>query len=144
MSGDEAAIRALIMRRVAAIRAKNAAAAIETLADDVIAFELPPPLRLRPQQARDLAALQAWFDLWEGPVQIEIKELAVHAGGDVGFAHSLNRLGGIRRGGGAVDFWMRSTLGFRKSQGVWKIAHGHSSVPFAMDGSYRALLDLQP
>ena len=47
-------------------------------------------------------------------------------------------------GGGAVDFWMRSTLGFRKSQGVWKIAHGHSSVPFAMDGSFRALLDLQP
>lgn len=28
--------------------------------------------------------------------------------------------------------------------GGWKIAHGHSSVPFAMDGSFRALLDLKP
>ena len=40
--------------------------------------------------------------------------------------------------------WMRSTLGFRKVSGAWKIAHGHSSLPFVMDGSYRAALDLKP
>jgi hypothetical protein len=27
---------------------------------------------------------------------------------------------------------------------AWKIAHVHSSVPFAMDGGDRALLDLKP
>ena len=40
--------------------------------------------------------------------------------------------------------WMRSTLAFRRAGGAWKIAHGHSSVPFRMDGSYRAATDLQP
>jgi ketosteroid isomerase-like protein len=40
--------------------------------------------------------------------------------------------------------WMRSTLGFRKIDGTWKISHGHSSVPFLMDGSYRAALQLTP
>ena len=144
MNGDEAAIRALLDRRVAAMRDKDASAAIETLAADIVAFELAPPLRLGPAQARDLAALRGWFELWEGPVEIEIRDLVIEVSGDIGFAHSLNRLSGIRRGGGPVDFWMRSTLGLRRTEGGWKIAHGHSSVPFAMDGSYRALLDLKP
>jgi PhnB protein len=39
---------------------------------------------------------------------------------------------------------MRSTLAFRKVGAAWKIAHGHSSVPFLMDGSYRAATDLTP
>lgn len=28
--------------------------------------------------------------------------------------------------------------------GGWKIAHTHSSVPFYMEGSYRAAVDLHP
>ena len=34
--------------------------------------------------------------------------------------------------------------GFRREGGQWKVAHVHDSVPFAMDGSGRALLDLKP
>jgi hypothetical protein len=30
------------------------------------------------------------------------------------------------------------------ARGQWKITHVHNSVPFAMDGSGRALLDLKP
>jgi hypothetical protein len=32
----------------------------------------------------------------------------------------------------------------RRRDGHWKIAHMHNSVPFAMDGSRLALLDLTP
>jgi ketosteroid isomerase-like protein len=35
-------------------------------------------------------------------------------------------------------------LGFRKIDGKWAIAHEHSSVPFYMDGSYKAAVDLKP
>lgn len=28
--------------------------------------------------------------------------------------------------------------------GKWLIVHGHTSVPFAMDGSFRAQVDLKP
>jgi hypothetical protein len=31
-----------------------------------------------------------------------------------------------------------------KTAGRWLVAHEHISVPFAMDGSYRALVDLKP
>ena len=141
---EEAGIRALIEERAAAIRDKDAARAAATLADDVVAFELAPPLALGPDQARDEAGLAAWLAGWEGPVGIEISDLHVEAAGGVGWSRSLNRLHGTLKGGRAVDMWMRSTLAFRKVGGAWKIAHGHSSVPFLMDGSYRAAIDLTP
>lgn len=141
---SETAIRALIDERIDAIRCKDAARASATLANDIVAFELAPPLSLPPEAARDPAALRAWFDSWEGPIEIECRDLVIECGGDVGLSHSLNRVRGTRKGGTPVDFWIRSTLGFRRVAGLWKISHGHSSVPFAMDGSYRALLDLQP
>jgi ketosteroid isomerase-like protein len=144
MDEDEAGIRALIEERAAAIRDKDAARAVATLAPDVVAFELAPPLALGPDAARDEAGLTAWLSGWDGPVVIEIRELHVEAAGDVGWCRSLNRLHGTLKGGREVDMWIRSTLGFRKVAGAWKIAHGHSSVPFLMDGSYRAATDLKP
>ncbi len=42
MSEDEAGIRALIEERAAAMRDKDAARAVATLADDIGAFELAP------------------------------------------------------------------------------------------------------
>jgi ketosteroid isomerase-like protein len=144
LNEDEAGIRALIEERSAAIRDKDAARALATLANDVVAFELAPPLALAPDAALDEAGLVAWLSGWEGPVGIEIRDLHVEAGGDVGWCRSLNRLHGTLKGGREVDMWMRSTLAFRREGGAWKIAHGHSSVPFLMDGSYRAAVDLSP
>jgi ketosteroid isomerase-like protein len=144
LNEDEAGIRALIEERSAAIRDKDAARALATLANDVVAFERAPPLALAPDAALDEAGLVAWLSGWEGPVGIEIRDLHVEAGGDVGWCRSLNRLHGTLKGGREVDMWMRSTLAFRREGGAWKIAHGHSSVPFLMDGSYRAAVDLSP
>jgi PhnB protein len=140
----QAAIKAVIAERVEAMRTKDVERAMATLSDDVVAFELAPPLRLGPEQARGQAGLQAWFDGWQGGVDVEVARLTVAAAGDVGFAHSLNRLRATRADGRDVDFWMRSTLGLRKIGDAWKIAHGHTSVPFHMDGSFRAALDLEP
>jgi ketosteroid isomerase-like protein len=142
VSDDEAAIRALIEERVAALRAREGARAVAVLAPELVAFELAPPLVA--EHPTDAAATQAWLDGFEGPVETEVRDLAVHVSGDVAFAHSLNRLTATRTGAGAVGFWMRSTLGFRKRDGAWKIVHGHTSVPFRMDGSFSAALDLEP
>jgi ketosteroid isomerase-like protein len=141
---DAEAIRALIDERIDAVRNKDAARAIVTLAPDMVAFELAPPLRLGPEGARDAGGLQGWFDMWDGPIEIDYRDLVVECGGDIALAHSLNRMRGTRRDGQQVDFWMRSTLGFRRIDGAWKISHGHTSVPFYMDGSFRAARDLQP
>ena len=43
-----------------------------------------------------------------------------------------------------TDVWFRHTIGLRKIDGRWKIVHSHESVPFYMDGSDKAAVDLKP
>ena len=138
------AIRALVEARADAMQRKNAAAATALLADNVVAFEMVPPLALPPGAARDEEQLAAWFASWDGPIDIEVRDLVIHAGDDVAFAHSLNRLGGTRTGGTRTDIWMRSTLGFARTADGWRIVHGHTSLPFDPADGFRARLDLKP
>jgi ketosteroid isomerase-like protein len=143
MTEAEAEIRAIIDARIAAIRGKDAARAVACLADDVVAFELAPPLALAPGAARDAEGFAAWLGGFE-EIDVEVRDLAIEADGSVGFAHALHHLTGTRTGGRKVSLWMRSTLCFRREQDGWKIAHAHTSVPFHMDGSFRAAVDLEP
>jgi ketosteroid isomerase-like protein len=39
---------------------------------------------------------------------------------------------------------VRVTVCFRKIAGKWKVVHEHVSVPFYMDGSFKAAVDLKP
>jgi ketosteroid isomerase-like protein len=95
------------------------------------------PAGLQRPQARDADALQAWFASHPGgPIDYQIRDLMVAAGGDVAFCHSLNQLGGA--------LWFRSTFGLRKISGQRLVTHEHNSTPFYMDGSDKAALDLQP
>jgi ketosteroid isomerase-like protein len=144
MADSLAEIRALVEERAQAMRDKDSERALATLADNVIAFELAPPLALGPGQLHDRAALDGWFASWSGPLEVEIRDLEIAVSEDVAYRFSLNRLAGTRGDGRRVEFWMRSTLGLRRIDGAWKIAHGHTSVPFYMDGSYRAATDLAP
>ena len=45
---------------------------------------------------------------------------------------------------GAFSMWLRVTYGLRKTEGRWQITHLHTSVPFNMDQTFRAAVDLQP
>jgi PhnB protein len=139
-SGDEARIRAVIDDWAKALRAKDVARLLSHHAADFVHFSLAPPLR----DAADEKDLRKWFSSWRGPLGYEIRDLRITAGEDVAFCHSLNRLSGETEGGVRSELWFRHTLCFRKIGGDWKIAHEHESVPFYMDGSYRAAIDLEP
>lgn len=141
---DIDAIRALVEARAVAMRNKDAAVATALMADDVIAFEMVPPLALPPGGAKNQALLAAWFTSWKGPIAVEIRDLAIHVGGDIAYAHSLNRVWGTRVGGAKTDIWMRSTLGFARTAEGWRIVHGHTSVPFDPADDFKACLSLQP
>jgi PhnB protein len=51
---------------------------------------------------------------------------------------------GTKTDGEEVDLWYRVTVGLHQEDGAWRIVHEHESVPFHMDGSYRAAVDLSP
>jgi ketosteroid isomerase-like protein len=105
---------------------------------------LAPPLQMGPAETHDPAPLEDWFATWEGPIVSESHDLTVAVGGDVAYAYGIQHMTGTKRGGQDVDLWFRATACFRRDEGRWRITHMHNSVPFAMDGSDKALLDLKP
>jgi len=68
----------------------------------------------------------------------------VQVGGDLAVARGLGHMMGTKTGGEQVDLWARCTVCFGRRDGTWKITHQHTSVPFLMDGSYKAATDLKP
>ena len=137
----EARIRALVDDWAKAIRAKDASGVMTHYAADSVTFDMAPPLI---SAGADAEGLQAWFATWQGPLGYEIRDLKVTAGDHAAFGHSLVRLTGTKVDGDKADVWFRQTLCFRQIGGEWKIAHQHESVPFYMDGSARAAVDLEP
>jgi ketosteroid isomerase-like protein len=138
-------IRRVLADRVEAMRSGDVDALVAPFTDEVVKFDLAPPLQQVGPEVRDVDALRAWFVTFDGPVDYEITDLAVTAGDDVAYCHSLNRLAATPVGSSeGFELWFRSTVGLRKADGAWRITHEHASTPFYMDGSFLAATDLKP
>ena len=140
-TGAEAEIKAVIDDWADAMRAKDARRVVSHGTADFVQFSLAPPLV---SDAAGAEGLEKWFATWRGPLGYSVRDLRITAGDDVAFAHSLNRLSGTKTDGQISEVWFRHTVGLRKVGGAWKIAHEHESVPFYMDGSFKAAVDLEP
>ncbi|MBD9451109.1 nuclear transport factor 2 family protein [Rhizobium sp. RHZ02] len=140
-STDEEAIVAMLMMRATAIGEKNAKQALSFDAADSVEFSLAPPLAY---YGKDEAGLQEWFDTWDGPIGGDVQDGKLTIGANAAFWSGLVHMTGTKTDGAMVDLWFRQTLGLVKREGRWLVAHQHASVPFAMDGSGKAMLDLKP
>jgi len=140
---DEAAIRALVddMRR--ALHERDAEAMVARFAPDVLVYDLAPPLSSRGAEVQR-ENLQAWLATKTGPIGYEVRDLRIEVGGAVAFSTGLARMQATGVDGDTAELWLRATSCYRKREGRWEIAHHHESVPFHMDGSLRAAVDLQP
>ena len=138
---DEAEIRRILDDWRAALHAKDAEALAAHAAQDILSFDLAPPLATR---GPDVAGTRSWLATWEGPIDLQAHDVDIQADGGVAFSTSLNRLRGTKTDGTRVDLWVRATVGYRKVDSRWTVVHEHVSVPFYMDGSGRAALDLKP
>ncbi|QTZ91016.1 YybH family protein [Streptomyces auratus] len=141
---DEARIREVLQDRAAATTARDARRFLSHCAPDIVEFSLAPPLQYKGPQALDQRAVEAWYATWRGPIEVTLTQLEITVGDDVAFGHSINRMRGTKTDGFEVELWSRATVGLRRIDGTWKITHAHDSVPFLMDGSGLAALDLTP
>ena len=132
------------MDRAQAIHERNAEDAVSFYADDIVNFDIAPPLAYRGREATDPAELQGWFDSWAGSINLSFEQVFVHVADNIAFAHCLMRMVGPRTDNTHTDVWARMTLGFRKHGGDWKIVHEHQSFPTKMDGSGLSVSDLKP
>lgn len=144
MNKDENEIRSLLAEFSRALRNRDAAGVIALLADDAVSFDLAPPLEQGPEATHDPALLDEWFQTWRGPINSRSRDLRLEVGVDVAYAFALQHMTGTKVDGREADVWFRATACFRRQNGQWRITHMHNSVPFAMDGSEKALLHLQP
>jgi ketosteroid isomerase-like protein len=142
MSKEE--IREVIEGKAAALAAGDVKAMLAYCASEVVEFSLAPPLR-QLTDAQDPAPVEYWISTFEAPPKREVTRLEITEGDDVAFATSLDRMTGIPKGTtDSFSLWFRVTLGLRRIDGQWLITHEHASVPFEMDGSFRASVGLQP
>jgi uncharacterized protein (TIGR02246 family) len=141
-TGDSARIRLLIDQQASAFRAKNADGVLAAYAPEAVTFDLAPPLQHSAAGARE--RIEGWFATWVGPLGYDIHDLAIDSTDDLAFGRALVRISGTKTDGERPDVWARLTLCLRKIEGAWKIVHEHTSVPFYMDGSLRAAVDLKP
>ncbi len=139
---NEAAIRRLIDGYVEAIRSHDLEGVVSAYAPDLVAFDIVPPLRIVGAEAFR-KVWQEVFEAFEAPLPYEVRELSITAGDEVAFSHSLNHNGGTTKAGQVIDLWLRWTVGYRKIDGDWRIAHLQASVPADLRAG-KAMLDLKP
>jgi ketosteroid isomerase-like protein len=137
---DRAEIEALFQKLASAHADHDAEAIVEGYTPDAVIFDLAPPLGRRGMNRDNVAA---WLAGWNGPIQIDARDVSLTVGGNLAFVSALNRMRG-RQGGEEKDLWYRTTMCLQKISGRSLIVCDHSSVPFYMDGSYRAAVDLKP
>jgi ketosteroid isomerase-like protein len=152
MADDEDQIRQLLADLAAGYRAKDAGRIVASYAPDIVLCSLAPPLTVRPGEPASIGpgrtadmtteeGVRDWLaGFGDQPFDYETREVSVAASGDVGYAHGLSRMGSP----GVYSLWFRFTAGLRKQNGTWQIAHLHASVPFYMDQTMKAAVDLAP
>jgi ketosteroid isomerase-like protein len=139
---DDVQIRARIDEWAKAARAKDIDRVMSHYAPDVVAFDAIAALQFRGAAAYR-KHWEACFALCSGPTVFAIHDLDITAKDDVAFCHYLLRCGGTGPDGKEHIGWMRVTVCFRNTEGMWMIVHEHFSAPFDPQ-SGKALLDLEP
>lgn len=138
----EQEIRAVSDERVTAVQAKDTGPLAAREADDVVSFDVLPPLNAR---GKDAVAekTQAWFDSYASAIGYDVDQLEIHASEEVAFCSFVYHVSGTLASGDAVSMWVRATLGLRRIDGDWRIVHDHESVPWDPQTG-QGLIDLSP
>ncbi|OJA04809.1 nuclear transport factor 2 family protein [Halomonas sp. QHL1] len=137
---DKAAIEELLAKLTRAHADHDIDSIMEVYAPEARIFDLAPPLG---RHGMNRSRLVAWLATWDGPIRIDAKDIELRIDGHLAHFSALNRISGFQSSE-AQDIWFRSTMALQKLNESWKIICHHSSVPFYMDGSYSAAVDLTP
>ena len=127
MPTDEEQIRTLIERWADAVHRGDLPAVLADHAQDIVMFDVPPPH----DGVRGIDAYrETWppFFQWQAQgASFEIVRLDVTADTHVAYAHALLRCGTAEELAEHPDRRLRLTIGLRKRQGRWTVAHEHHS-----------------
>jgi uncharacterized protein (TIGR02246 family) len=130
MADDAAEIRALIERWADAVHEGDLDSVVADHAVDIVMFDVPPPN----DGVRGIEAYrETWPPFFEWQRQgasFQIVELDVTAGDDAAFAWALLRCGTPEELERDPANRLRLTIGLRREEGHWVVAHEHHSFSY--------------
>src|ERR1700729_4172174 len=104
VSKDQGEVLAVIDQLRKTNHDKDAAGFAGLFAADAADYNLAPPLSHR---GVNIIEKQAWFDSWDGPVEVEARDFEVTVSGDVAFCHGFMHLNATSKAAARlVSFWM--------------------------------------
>jgi uncharacterized protein (TIGR02246 family) len=126
---DEEVIRELVERWARAVHDGDLDGVLADHATGIVMFDVPPP-------DDGVRGIDAYRDCWppffewqrQGAV-FDLVELSVTAGTDVAYAFALLRCGTPDELAQHPGRRLRLTLGLRREDGRWVVAHEHHSFP---------------
>jgi uncharacterized protein (TIGR02246 family) len=146
LAGEVARERAEIMQVIEAYEKAFAAKDLDGIMaiydPKVVAYDINPPLRYEGTAAYR-NAWKEFIDAYDGPIDMEIRDLQLLWSGDIAVTHNLERFAGVLKGGPKTEMWVRVTSVFHKVGGRWRIVHEHVSVPTDF-ATGKSLTDLKP
>lgn len=110
-------IHAVLDTRAAAIGARDIDGLMALYANDIVYFDLVPPLSYRGADALRARFLD-WFGRWQSPIGQHHDHIEIAAGGDMATASMLFQATGTLATGDDVDYWVRTTNAFRRLDGT--------------------------
>ena len=129
MSDDVTQIRTLIEKWAKAVHFGDMEGVLGDHAADIVMFDVPPP-------EEGVRGIDAYRETWPGFFEwqrtgavFEIISLDVTVGQEVAYAYALLRCGTPEELASDPDNRLRLTLGLRKEDGRWVVAHEHHSFP---------------
>lgn len=130
----KADIQALESRFAAAVKAGDVDAIMKVYAPDesLFVFDVVPP-RQYVGAAAYRKDWQEFIDQLKPPITFEISDLAITAGDDLAYSHSIQHVAGTGKKGDKIDLTVRVTDVYKKTGGNWLVVHEHVSVPVDLD-----------
>ena|ERR1700761_8114320 len=128
ISDDAAQLRLLFEQWAKAVRQEDREGIYRDHEADILLFDVPPPLL-----SRGLSAYASSWDLFfssaEKPVAFDFEDVELTCGTEVAFLTAVGRCVSTDSQGQREPLQFRLTMGFRKREGRWRIAHEHHSLP---------------
>ena len=129
MTDNQTEIRELVHRWVAGIQSRDLDAVLADHTADIVMFDVPPPYN----GIRGIHAYrESWppfFEYLSRGAFFDLIELDITAGDTVAYAYVLLRCGSSVELTAKPAVRLRITLGLRKEDGRWQVAHEHHSFP---------------
>jgi uncharacterized protein (TIGR02246 family) len=129
MTDSQSEIRELVHRWVGGIQARNMDAVLAAHTDDIVMFDVPPPYNGVRGITEYRESWPPFFEYLAGGAFFDLLELQITAGDTVAYAFGLLRCGSAVELTAKPAVRLRLTLGLRKQDGRWQIAHEHHSFP---------------